>query len=92
MFTALLVQTNIFVCEIQVYNLAQCNVRNRNETIERSIGGSLPKFFHFHAVFGKNDPINRLVPQPKVLWDWYPHFGNPGSATATIYGVGNRVM
>ena len=32
-----------------------------------------PKF-HFHAVFGKNWPNNRLAPPP---------LGNPGSATAT---------
>ena len=32
-----------------------------------------PKFLHFHAVFGKNWPNNRLAPPP---------LGNPGSAPA----------
>ena len=39
-----------------------------------------PKFLHFHAVFGKNLPNNRLAPPPLGLAP--PPLGNPGSATA----------
>ena len=39
-----------------------------------------PKFLHFHAVFGKNWPNNRLTPPPFGLAP--PPLGNPGSATA----------
>ena len=38
-----------------------------------------PKFLHFHAVFGKNWPNNRLAPPPLGLAP--PPLGNPGSAT-----------
>ena len=38
-----------------------------------------PKFLHFHAVFGKNWPNNRLAPLPLGLVP--PPLGNPGSAT-----------
>ena len=37
------------------------------------------KFLHFHAVFGKNWPNNRLAPPPLGLVP--PPLGNPGSAT-----------
>ena len=37
-----------------------------------------PKFLHFHAVFGKNWPNNRLAPPPGLA---PPPLGNPGSAT-----------
>ena len=39
-----------------------------------------PKFLHFHAVFGKNWPNNRLAPPTLGLVP--PPLGNPGSATA----------
>ena len=38
-----------------------------------------PKFLHFHAVFSKNWPNNRLAPPPLGLAP--PPLGNPGSAT-----------
>ena len=38
-----------------------------------------PKFLHFHAVFGKDWPNNRLAPPPLGLAP--PPLGNPGSAT-----------
>ena len=37
-----------------------------------------PKILHFHTVFGKNWPNNRLTPPP---------LGNPGSATAITRGT-----
>ena len=41
------------------------------------------KFFHFHAVFRKNLPNNRLAPAPwKLPLAAPPHLGNPGSTTA----------
>ena len=40
---------------------------------------SSPKFLHFHAVFGKNWPNNRLAPPPLGLAP--PPLENPGSAT-----------
>ena len=43
-------------------------------------------FFHFHAVFGKFSPNNRLAPP---FWDWRPtppNLGNPGSATIAYIG------
>ena len=38
-----------------------------------------PKFLHFHAVFGKNWPNNRLA--PPLLGLAPPPLRNPGSAT-----------
>ena len=43
---------------------------------------SCPKFLHFHAVFGKNWPNNRLAPPPLGLAP--PPLGNPGSATEYV--------
>ena len=45
-----------------------------------------PKFLHFHAVFGKNWPNNRLVPPPLGLAPL--PLGNPRSVTGCgTYGV-----
>ena len=44
-----------------------------------------PKFLHFHAVFGKNWPNNRLAPPPLGLVP--PPLGNPGSCTAKPEGT-----
>ena len=45
----------------------------------RALPPSGPKFLHFHAVFRKNWPDNRLAPPPLGLAP--PPLGNPGSAT-----------
>ena len=44
-----------------------------------------PKFLHFHAVFGKNWPNNRLVHPPLGLVP--PPLGNPGSTTGGGYFI-----
>ena len=44
-----------------------------------------PKFLHFHAVFGKNWPNNRLACPPLGLAP--PPLGNPGSATGGGYFI-----
>ena len=48
-----------------------------------------PKFLHFHAVFGKNWPNNRLAPPPLGLAP--PPLGNPGSATGISTHISNAV-
>ena len=49
-----------------------------------------PKFLHFHAVFGKSWPNNRLASPPLRLAP--PPLGNPGSATAVYLLVLNGIQ
>ena len=49
-----------------------------------------PKFLHFHAVFGKNWPNNRLAPPPLGLAP--PPLGNPGSATGFCTRCGKYIQ
>ena len=63
---------------------------DKTDTFQHVSGGSKgeregrappgPKFLHFHAVFGKNWPNNRLASPPLGLAP--PPLGNPGSTTA----------
>ena len=57
------------------------NLQNSSQNYIETSGGSKggTKFLHFHAVFRKNWPNNRLAPPPLTLAP--PPLGNPGSAT-----------